>query len=145
MEAGQAAQRRSLTLLKNDNHTLPLAPNKLKIYIKNINPKIAALYGTIVSDPKQADIAIIRLQTPNYPIPEAKGNFIAGMFHWGDLDYKGQQLQDILDLEKTVPTVVDIYIDRPPCYPRDQRRREGAHCQFRIERCRAAGCGFRQV
>jgi len=117
MAAGQAAQRRSITLLKNDSHTLPLTPGKLKIYIKNINPKIAALYGTVVSDPKQADIAIIRLQTPNYPIPEAKGNFIAGMFHWGDLDYKGQQLQDILDLEKTVPTVVDIYIDRPPVVP----------------------------
>ncbi len=96
---------------------MPLAPNKLKIYIKNINPKVAALYGTVVSDPKLADIAIIRLQTPNYPIPEAKGNFIAQMFHWGDLNFKGQQLQDILDLEKTVPTVVDIYIDRPAVVP----------------------------
>jgi len=117
MEAGQDAQRRSLTLLKNDSHILPLAPNKLKIYIKNINPKVAALYGTVVDDPKQADIAIIRLQTPNYPIPEAKGNFIASMFHWGDLDFKGQTLQDILDLEKTVPTVVDIYLDRPAVIP----------------------------
>jgi beta-glucosidase len=117
MAAGQVAQCRSMTLLKNDNHTLPLAISKLKIYIKNINPKIAAEYGTIVSDPKQADIAIIRLQTPNYPIPEAKGNFIAQMFHWGDLDFKGQQLQDILDLEKTVPTVVDIYLDRPAVIP----------------------------
>jgi beta-glucosidase len=117
MAAGQDAQRRSLTLLKNDNHLLPLATNKLKIYIKNINPKIAALYGTIVTDPKQADIAIIRLQTPNYPIAEAKGNFIAQMFHFGDLDFKGKQLQDILDLEKTVPTVVDIYLDRPAVIP----------------------------
>jgi beta-glucosidase len=117
MKAGEDAQRRSLTLLKNDNHTLPLAPNKLKIYIKNINPKVAALYGTIVTDPKVADIAIIRLQTPNYPIPEAKGNMIAGMFHFGDLDFKGQQLDDILTLEKTVPTVVDIYLDRPAVIP----------------------------
>src|ERR1700761_538194 len=57
MRAGLDAMRRSLTLLKNDNHTLPLAPNKLKIYIKNIDPKVEALYGTIVTDPKQADIA----------------------------------------------------------------------------------------
>ncbi len=117
MKAGEDAQRRSLTLLKNDNHTLPLAPGKLKIYIKNVNPKVAAAYGTIVDDPKQADIAIIRLQTPNYPIPEAKGNFIAGLFHFGDLDFKGQKLQEILDLEKTVPTVVDIYLDRPAVIP----------------------------
>jgi beta-glucosidase len=117
MAAGQDAMRRSLTLLKNDAHTLPLAPNKLKIYVKNVDAKLAAQYGTVVTDPKEADIAIIRLQTPNYPIPEAKGNFIAQMFHWGDLDFKGKQLQDILDLEKTVPTVVDVYIDRPAVIP----------------------------
>jgi len=117
MAAGQDAMRRSLTLLKNDAHTLPLASNKLKIYVKNVDAKLAAQYGTVVTDPKGADIAIIRLQTPNYPIPEAKGNFIAQMFHWGDLDFKGKQLQDILDLEKTVPTIVDIYIDRPAVIP----------------------------
>lgn len=117
MKAGEDAQRRSLTLLKNNGHILPLTVNKLKIYIKNIDPKIAAAYGTVVSDPKQADIAIIRLKTPNYAIPEAKGNMIAGMFHFGDLDFKGPQLDDILALEKTVPTVVDIYLDRPAVIP----------------------------
>ena len=117
MKAGQEAQRRSLTLLKNDGHILPLKPNSLKIFVKNVDPKLAAAYGTIVADPKQADIAIIRLKTPNYPIPEAKGNFIAQMFHWGDLDFKDQQLQDILNLEKTVPTIVDIYLDRPAVIP----------------------------
>jgi beta-glucosidase len=117
MKAGADAQRRSFTLLKNDNHTLPLAINKLKIYIKNINPKVAAEYGTVVDDPKQADIAIIRLQTPNYPIPEAKGNMIAQMFHFGDLDFKGKALEDVLAVEKTVPTIVDIYMDRPAVVP----------------------------
>jgi len=117
MKAAGEAQRRSLTLLKNDNHTLPLALNKLKIYVKNVNPKVAAEYGTVVDDPKQADIAIIRLQTPSYDIPEAKGNVIARMFHFGDLDFKGKALNDILDLEKTVPTIVDIYLDRPAVIP----------------------------
>ena len=72
VKAGVDAQRKLLTLLKNDNHILPLALNKLKIYIKNINPIIASQYGTLVDDPKQADIDIIRLKTPFYPIPEAK-------------------------------------------------------------------------
>lgn len=117
MKAGQDAMRRSYTLLKNANHTLPLATGKLKIYVKNVDTKLAAQYGTVVDDPKQADIAIIRLKTPAYPIPEAKGNPIAGMFHFGDLDFKGKQLQDIIDLEKTVPTVVDIYLDRPAVIP----------------------------
>lgn len=130
MAAGQDAQRRSITLLKNDNHILPLAANKLKIYIKNINPKLAAEYGTVVNDPKQADIAIIRLQTPNYPIPQGKGNFIAQMFHWGDLDFKGNALQDILDLEKTVPTIVDIYLDRPAVIPEISANAKGLFVSF---------------
>jgi beta-glucosidase len=117
MKAGQEAMRRSLTLLKNESHALPLTPGKLKIYIRNINPKVAAEYGTVVTDPRQADIAIIRLKTPSYPIPETKGNPIAGFFHFGDLDFKGKELDDILSLEKTLPTVVDIYLDRPAVIP----------------------------
>jgi len=116
-EAGEEAQRRSLTLLKNDNQLLPLAPGKMKIFIKNINPEVASFYGTVVTKPEEADIAIIRLQTPHYPLPEARGNPIAAMFHTGDLDFKGKELQDILKLEKTVPTVVDIYLDRPAVIP----------------------------
>jgi beta-glucosidase len=116
-KAGEDAQRRSFTLLKNDSHILPLTPDKLKIYVKNVDAKIAAAYGTVVDDPKKADIAIIRLKTPSYTIPEAKGNPIAGMFHFGDLDFKGKELEDILLLEKTVPTVVDIYLDRAAVIP----------------------------
>jgi beta-glucosidase len=57
------------------------------------------------------------LKTPSYPIPEAKGNPIAGFFQFGDLDFKDQQLDSILTLEKTVPTVVDIYLDRAAIIP----------------------------
>lgn len=117
MNAGLDAQRKSLTLLKNTKHLLPLTINKLKIYIKNVDVNVASRYGKIVADPKQADIAIIRLQTPNYEIPEARGNVIAKMFHFGDLDYKDQQLQDIINLEKMVPTIVDIYLDRAAVIP----------------------------
>ena len=114
-KAADEAQRRSLTLLKNEAHTLPLQMNHFKIFIKNIDPKVAAAYGTIVSSPKDADIAIIRLQTPHYPLPGS--NPIAQMFHWGDLDFKGKELEDILNLLKSVPTVVDINLERPVVIP----------------------------
>ena len=39
------------------------------------------------------------------------------MFHFGDLDFKGKELDDILTLEKTVPTIVDINLDRPAVIP----------------------------
>jgi len=114
-KAAEEAQRRSLTLLKNNEHFLPLKKADLKIYIKNIDPKVAAQYATIVEKPEQADLAIIRLQTPHYPPPSQ--NPIAQMFHWGDLDFKGKELEDILTLEKTVPTIVDINLDRPAVIP----------------------------
>jgi beta-glucosidase len=114
-KAAEEAQRRSLTLLKNSDHLLPLKTEKLKIYIKNIDPNVAAQYGTIVEKPEQADVAIIRLQTPHYPAPSAIP--IAQMFHFGDLDFKGKELDDILTLLKTVPTVVDINLDRPAVIP----------------------------
>ena len=117
IKAAGDAQRRSFTLLKNDDNVLPLSPNELKLYIKNIDPEIAAGYGTVVDDPNLADIAIIRLQTPYYQIPEIKGNFIAQLFHWGDLDFKDSVLDEIIELTKAVPTVVDIYLDRPAVIP----------------------------
>ena len=113
--AAEASQRRALTLLKNDNHSLPLQTGRLKIYVKNIDSATAALYGTVVDQPKQADIAIIRLKTPWVPvttdIPMAK------MFHHGDLDFKGKTKDSILQLLHTVPTIVDIYLDRPAVIP----------------------------
>jgi beta-glucosidase len=115
IKAAEDAQRRSLTLLKNSDHFLPLKAGGLKIYIKNIDPKVAAQYGTIVEKPEDAQVAIIRLQTPHYPPPSA--NPIAQMFHFGDLDFKGKELEDILKLLKTVPTVVDINLDRPAVIP----------------------------
>ncbi|HEV9038381.1 MAG TPA: glycoside hydrolase family 3 N-terminal domain-containing protein, partial [Puia sp.] len=114
-KAGDASQRRAMTLLKNQGKVLPLAPGKLRIYVRNIDPKVAAAYGTVVYDPKQADIAIIRLKTPFYPVESPI--MMARMFHHGDLDFKGKQKDSILDLLKTVPTIVDIYLDRPAVIP----------------------------
>jgi beta-glucosidase len=114
-QAGEAAQRRAMTLLKNDKNTLPLKTGSLKLYVKNVDPAVAAAYGQVVEDPKQADIAIIRLQTPWVAVETE--NFFAKQFHHGDLDFKEKEKQEILGLLKTVPTVVDLYLDRPAVIP----------------------------
>ncbi len=110
-----AAQRRAFTLLKNEKNTLPLKKSNLKIFVKNVDPAVAAKYGTVVNSPKEADIAILRLQTPWIPvktdIPMAQG------FHHGDLDFKEKELAEILEICRAVPTVVDIYLDRPAVIP----------------------------
>jgi beta-glucosidase len=107
----EASQRRAMTLLKNENKALPLTPGKLKIYVRNIDPKVAAQYGTVVDKPEQADFAIVRLNTPFVPVNSPI--MMSRMFHHGDLDFKGKQKDSILQLLKTVPTIVDIYLDRP--------------------------------
>jgi beta-glucosidase len=128
MAAGEASQRRAMTLLKNDNKTLPLATGKLKIYVRNIDPKVAAQYGTVVDKPEQADIAILRLKTPFVPVETPI--MMARMFHHGDLDFKGKQKDSILQLLKTVPTIVDIYLDRPAVIPEISAKAKGLFADF---------------
>ncbi|MCJ8164066.1 glycoside hydrolase family 3 C-terminal domain-containing protein [Pontibacter sp. E15-1] len=126
--AGEASQRRAMTLLKNDKNTLPLQPGKLKLYVKNVDPKVAAQYGTVVENPKEADMAIIRLKAPWYPV-ETKNPFALG-FHHGDLDFKGKEKEEILQLLKTVPTIVDIYLDRPAVIPEISKNAKGLFADF---------------
>jgi beta-glucosidase len=128
MAAGQASQRRAMTLLKNDNKVLPLATGKLKIYVRNIDPKVAAQYGTVVDKPEQADFAILRLNTPYVPVQSPI--MMARMFHHGDLDFKGKQKDSILQLLKTVPTIVDIYLDRPAVIPEISANAKGLFADF---------------
>jgi len=115
LKAGEGSQRRAMTLLKNQDKVLPLAPGKLKIYVRNVDPKVAARYGSVVDDPKKADIAILRINTPFYPVETSIP--LARLFHHGDLDFKGKQKDSILQLLNMVPTVVDIYLDRAAVIP----------------------------
>ena len=128
------SQRRSMTLLKNarlpgqEKNVLPLKQNSLKIYVKNIDAKVAAQYGTVVSKPEEADIAIIRLNTPFYPVESPI--MMARMFHHGDLDFKGTQKDSILQLLNAVPTIVDINLDRPAVIPEINAAAKGLLADF---------------
>lgn len=111
---GVASQRRSMTLLKNEGSALPLA-RATKVYVKNIDPAVAAGYAEVVATPAEADFAILRLNTPWVPV-ETTNPFARG-FHHGDLDFKGETKIEILRLLETVPTIVVIYLDRPAVIP----------------------------
>jgi beta-glucosidase len=127
-KAGDESQRKAITLLKNDNKILPLQQNKLKIYVKNVNAKVAAQYGTVVDNPKDADMAILRLNTPYYPVETPIT--MARMFHHGDLDFKGTQKDSVLQLLNMVPTIVDIYLDRPAVIPEISAKAKGLLADF---------------
>jgi len=115
---GLLAQKKSIVLLKNDTlKNIPVLPLKtgIKIYIKNMDRSVAEKYGSIVSKPELADVAIIRLKTPSQLLPGTgnMGKYIPA----GDLDFKDDEKVAILDLLQKVPTIVDIYLNRPAVIP----------------------------
>lgn len=112
--AGEAAQRRAIVPLHNHGNLLPVR-QRVKVYVEGMNAEIVNQYADVVEQPEVADMALIRIKTPYYP--REGGVFLEQMFHSGDLDFKGEALQRILDLLAKVPTIVDIYLDRPAVIP----------------------------
>lgn len=116
---GHESQMRAMTLLKNTSvgsaPVLPLQTDSLKIYGEGINAAAISPYASIANSPEEADVAILRINTPWYPV--ASDNPFAQGFHHGDLDFKGERNQEILDLLQSVPTIVVIYLDRPAVIP----------------------------
>lgn len=115
-ESGMQAQRMAMTLLKNEDRILPLKSPGIKVFLVNVDSSAASRYATVVTDLNQADVALIRLNTPYYqtnPDPIAR----IFRFHEGDLDFKGRDLELILGLLKSKTTIADIYLDRPAVIP----------------------------
>ncbi|WP_327175636.1 glycoside hydrolase family 3 C-terminal domain-containing protein [Streptomyces sp. NBC_01335] len=115
--AGARAQRRSLTLLKNEapageRAVLPVRPGAT-LYVEGVDRATAARYATLTDTPQVADLALIRLETPYDPRP---GGF-EQYFHAGRLDFPEDRLDEILRLLATVPTVVAVHLERPAVIP----------------------------
>jgi beta-glucosidase len=116
--AGEDAQRRSVVLLKNGSErpVLPLSREPVerpRIYVENLSADLIALFGEVVDEPTDADFAIIRIEAPYYP---HEGLFDSN-FHSGDLDFKAEEKERLLALMETVPTIVDLYLDRAAVVP----------------------------
>ncbi len=112
--AGEAAQRRAIVPLHNRANLLPVR-QRVKVYVEGMSVDVVNQFADVVNTPEDADFALIRIKTPYYP--REGGVFLEQMFHSGDLDFKGEALQRILDLLAKVPTIVDIYLDRPAVIP----------------------------
>ncbi|MFJ3666361.1 glycoside hydrolase family 3 protein [Streptomyces sp. NPDC090106] len=108
---GEAAQRRSLTVLGN-SALLPLT-GRPRLYVQGVAPGTAAAYGEVVADPAEADVAVLRLRTPYEQRP---GRF-ESFFHSGSLAFPEDELKEILRLLDTVPTLVCVNLERPAVLP----------------------------
>jgi beta-glucosidase len=115
--AGALAQRKAIVLLKNADmrgaRRLPLH-GQPRIYVQNIAADMAKDYGQVVSDIAAADVAILRLSAPYEPRDDEP---VENFFHAGDLRFKEQDLAHMLEIMAKVPTIVDIYLDRPAVIP----------------------------
>jgi beta-glucosidase len=111
--AGLQAQKDALTLLTNHPApdgapTLPLRRG-ITVYVEGISDEALSAYATPVSDPADAEVAVLRLQAPY----AAGGDGFAAFFHQGSLQFPADRLDYLTRLCAQVPTVVDLYLDRP--------------------------------
>ena len=112
------AQRRALVLLENQGGILPLRAkannSALRVYLRGISPEAATQRGwTVVTDAKQADVAIVRLTAP---FETLHPQYVFGaMQHEGNLAFRDgePEYEAFKQVSSVVPTVVTVYLDRP--------------------------------
>ena len=116
--AGEAAQRAAITVLTNrpvrsgwaeeGTPALPLERD-IMLYVEGIDSDVAAQYGQIVATPEEADAAILRLQAPY----DERATVFESFFHAGSLAFPEDVVAHINEIAATVPTIVDVFADRP--------------------------------
>lgn len=106
--AGDEAQRASVTVLTNDG-ALPIARGA-RLYVEGIPAEVAAGYGELVATPEEADVAVLRVSAPYTP---SGPSVFESFFHSGPLDFGADLLAHIAEVAAAVPTVVDVFLDRP--------------------------------
>ncbi|MFG2328093.1 glycoside hydrolase family 3 protein [Streptomyces sp. NPDC048604] len=114
---GLAAQSRSITVLKDRpseaaEPLLPLRPG-IRIHVQGVDPEVAGRYATVVDGPDEADVAVIRINTPYDERTEGFESF----FRAGRLDFTAEELRPLLETAAAVPTVFDVFLDRPAVLP----------------------------
>ncbi|KAF2675856.1 glycoside hydrolase family 3 protein [Lentithecium fluviatile CBS 122367] len=112
---GNETQRKAYTLLTNNNDILPLKNTaNMTFYVEGIDPSyLEARDLHITTTPSEATLALVRLQAPYEPRP---GGFEAA-YHAGSLEYNATEKARQAAIYSAVPSIVDIYLDRPAAIP----------------------------
>ncbi len=115
-EKGYAAQARSVTVIANEppgeggeRPVLPLARG-LRIYAENLSPEAVEPHGTLVTDPADADVAVVRLPAPFQPRSDL---FLEAWFEAGSLDLPPGLVVRLRRLAEVCPLVIDVTLTRP--------------------------------
>ncbi len=108
-DAGYAAQAESVTLLHHVGPVLPLTPG-LRVYVEGVRPDAVARHATVVGDPADADVAVIRVGAPFDPRSDL---FLESWFHQGSLDFPPGLVARLQRIADACPLVLDVALDRP--------------------------------
>jgi len=111
------AQHRSLVLLKNEDSALPLRKDRSpeiprRVYLRGIDATAAEARGlSVVTAASEADLAIVRLQTPrDYPFPTSR------FFPEGNLAFAPGQpdFDAVVSLAVSgLPVIASVHLERP--------------------------------
>jgi beta-glucosidase len=113
--AGEAAQRKSIVLLKNDNNLLPLRSHT-KLFPEQVDAAAFAPYAELVGKPEDADVLLIKVNAPYYA-HKGGGNFFKET-HEGTLAYEGaDNAEDLKQIRALIatgkPVIVVMSMERP--------------------------------
>ena len=108
------AQRKSIVLLKNAGHLLPLKKG-LRMYVADVDPVVAARYGYVsTGSPEDADVCILRVTAGRGGFgPRAAGGGGAPI----DLTLPEATLARVRAVMRQKPTIVVLHLDSPLVVP----------------------------
>ncbi|OHC97608.1 MAG: beta-glucosidase [Sphingomonadales bacterium RIFCSPLOWO2_12_FULL_63_15] len=110
-QAARAAQARAMVLLEARK---PLDMRGKRVFLRGANAEAAHAAGLIVVDkPEDAEFAVIRTAAPFQTLHP--NYFFGSIQHEGSLAFSDEHpdLVAFRQLSKTLPVVVDVYLDRP--------------------------------
>lgn len=108
-QLGIDAQKKSLVLLKNESKILPLN-KKTKVYLHGFDLDVSEklkLYSL-----EEAEVIIIKVKTPKGEGVEAE-SLMQKLLEGGNLDFTAEQLEELIPLLKSKPSIVVANLQRP--------------------------------
>lgn len=101
-------------LLKNADNILPLGPTT-KIHLFGLNEEESKKYAAATTDLKNADVIIVKLNTPYDP--KAARYLVERLFHQGSLEFPQKEKKELLKLIQSKPTITIMNLQRPAVFP----------------------------
>lgn len=110
---GEEAQARSLTVLVNEERDgRPVLPLRSvgAVYAEGFRADDVAELGEVVTDPSQANLAIVRIGAPFDPRDDL---FLEAWFHQGSLEFAPGLVYRLNQIAASCPLVIVVNLDRP--------------------------------